>query len=153
MELLKAIATIRSPFLDQIVNIVTHLGDETFFTVIGMFVFWCVNKKWGYRFMILGLSGTALNQLLKAIFLIPRPWVLDPSFSIVEAAREAADGYSFPSGHTQSAAAVFGTLAVWLNKKWSTALCIALILLVGFSRMYLGVHTPLDVDVSLITGA
>lgn len=49
------------------------MGDETFFMVIGMFVFWCVNKKWGYRFMILGLSGTALNQLLNAIFLIPRP--------------------------------------------------------------------------------
>ena len=153
MELLRALATIRNPLLDQIVAAVTMLGEETFFMMMGLIIFWCINKTWGYRFMIIGLAGTAVNQLLKAIFLIPRPWILDPTFTIVEAAREQASGYSFPSGHTQSAATVFGTLAAWVNKTWVTVACIVLILAVGFSRMYLGVHTPLDVGVSLLTGA
>ena len=153
MGLLKMLAQLRSPFWDGVVSAITLLGEETFFMLVGLFAFWCLSKKWGYRFMIIGLSGSVINQLLKAIFLIPRPWVLDPSFTIVESAREAATGYSFPSGHTQSAANVFGTLAAWIGKKWVTVLCIVLIALVGFSRMYLGVHTPLDVGVSFVTGA
>lgn len=153
MGFLKMLSQIRSPFWDGVVSAVTLLGEETFFMLVGLMAFWCLNKKWGYRFMIIGLSGSILNQLLKAIFLIPRPWVLDPTFTIVESAREAATGYSFPSGHTQSAATVFGTLAAWIGKTWVTVGCILLIALVGFSRMYLGVHTPLDVGVSFITGA
>jgi len=152
MNLLKALAEIRNPFCDLLVGGITLLGEETFFTIVGMVIFWCINKKWGYRFLLIGLSGSIVTQLLKAIFLIPRPWVLDPEFQIVESAREAAGGYSFPSGHTQSAVGVFGTLAVWLRKKWLTVVCIVLMLLVGFSRMYLGVHTPLDVGVGLICG-
>ena len=115
-------------------------------------ILWCVDKKWGFRLLLTGLVGSVLNQLLKAIFLIPRPWVLDPNFTIVESAREAATGYSFPSGHTQTAAVVYGMIAAWLKKKWMTMLCVALIIGVGISRMYLGVHTPYDVGVSLATG-
>ena len=152
MDFLRFLQSLRNPVCDTLVAAVTYLGDEIFFMVVGMVMLWCVNKKWGYRFMIAGLAGTTLNQLLKAIFLIPRPWVLDPTFAIVEAARAAATGYSFPSGHTQSAALVFGMLAMWAHKKWVTVLAVVMTLLVGFSRMYLGVHTPMDVGVSLATG-
>ena len=151
MSLLYWLQSIRNPVLDAIFSVITRLGEETALMVVGMFILWCVSKKWGYRFFLIGLVGNTTNQLLKAIFLIPRPWVLDPEFPIVESARAAATGYSFPSGHTQTAAGVFGTLAVWLKKRWLTILCIVMTLLVGFSRMYLGVHTPLDVGVSLIT--
>jgi len=151
MSLLYWLQSIRNPVLDAIFSVITRLGEETILMVVGMFILWCVNKKWGYRFFLVGMVGNTLNQLLKAIFLIPRPWVLDPEFPIVESARAAATGYSFPSGHTQTAAGVFGTLAMWIRKSWVTILCIVMSLLVGFSRMYLGVHTPLDVGVSLIT--
>lgn len=153
MEFLKMLQTLRSPFLDVVLGLITRLGEETCLMVVGMALLWCVNKKRGFQLMLAGLVGTAVNQLLKAIFLIPRPWILDPTFTIVEAAREAATGYSFPSGHTQTAAIVLGLLAMWTNRKSLKALCIALVALVGFSRMYLGVHTPLDVGVSLVTGA
>ena len=152
MELLKVLESIRSPFLNEIMSIITVLGDETFFMVVGMIMLWCVSKKWGYRLMLIGMTGTAFNQLLKYIFLIPRPWVLDPTFTIVESAREGAPGYSFPSGHTHSAVSVFGTLAMWMKDKVMTVICILMIALVAFSRMYLGVHTPLDVGVSLVLG-
>lgn len=152
MGFLRLLESIRSPFLDSIASVITMLGEETVFMLVGMALLWCLDKKWGFRFFFIGLVGNTLNQLLKAIFLIPRPWVLDESFTIVEAAREAATGYSFPSGHTQSVVTVFGTLAVWKKRPWVTVCCTAAILLTAFSRMYLGVHTPLDVGVSLITG-
>ena len=145
MDFLRFLQSLRNPVCDTLVAAVTYLGDEIFFMVAGMVMLWCVNKKWGYRFMIAGLAGTTLNQLLKAIFLIPRPWVLDPTFAIVEAARAAATGYSFPSGHTQSAALVFGMLAMWAHKKWVTVLAVVMTLLVGFSRVYVGAHYPTDV--------
>ena len=152
MELLRALAGIRTPFWDTVMGYVTYLGDETVFMAVGLIVIWCIDKKWGFRLFYMGLLGTALNQLLKAVFLLPRPWVQDPSFSIVEAAREGATGYSFPSGHTQSAVMLFGGVAMWLKKRWVTVAAAVIILLTAFSRMYLGVHTPLDVGVSLIAG-
>lgn len=152
MELLYALQQLRNPVLDAVVGLVTRLGEETVFMVVGMAALWCINKKWGYRIMLAGLIGSVMNQLLKAIFLVPRPWILDPNFAIVEAAREAATGYSFPSGHTQSAACVFGMLAVWVKNRWAKAACVLAVAAVGFSRMYLGVHTPMDVGVSLLTG-
>ena len=152
MAFLKLLESLRTPAGEWLAGAITLLGEETFFTVLGLIIVWCCNKKWGFRFLLTGLTGTAVNQLLKAIFLVPRPWILDPEFTIVESARAGATGYSFPSGHTQSAATVFGVLALWARKKWVTVCCVLAVLLVGFSRMYLGVHTPLDVGVSLGTG-
>ena len=96
--------------------------------------------------------GTVLNQFLKILCRVPRPWVKDPNFTIVESAREAASGYSFPSGHTQVAVGLYGGIARVTDKLWLRIAMIALALLVGLSRMYLGVHTPADVLVSLAIG-
>lgn len=152
MALLRWLEGLRTPVGDAFFSAVTLLGEETFFTVVGLIIFWCVNKKWGLRFLLGGLLGSVLNQILKALFIVPRPWVLDPSFTIVESAREAATGYSFPSGHTQSGVTVFGMLALWSKKCAAVIVCVIMALLVGLSRMYLGVHTPWDVGVSMCTG-
>ncbi|MEG0833270.1 MAG: phosphatase PAP2 family protein, partial [Oscillospiraceae bacterium] len=101
MEILRALEGIRTAFFDKIMAVVTYLGDEAVFLVIVLFVLWCVDKKWGIRLLFLGLSGNVINQLLKAVFCVPRPWIIDPQFTIVESARAGAGGYSFPSGHTQ----------------------------------------------------
>ena len=153
MTFLKMLESIRTPLGEQLAAAVTLLGEETFFMLVGLALVWCFDKRWGFRLLFVGLAGTVLNQLLKAVFLIPRPWVIDPEFTIVEAARAGATGYSFPSGHTQSAACVMGMLALWVRDRVFTVLCVLGVLAVAFSRMYLGVHTPLDVGVSLITGA
>lgn len=152
MQFLRLLESIRTPFFDAFFSLITHLGAETFLMLTGLAVLWCIDKKWGFRLFFIGLTGGILNQFLKAIFLIPRPWVLDEQLSVVESAREGASGYSFPSGHTQSAVCVLGTLLAWIKKRYVSFSCIALILLVALSRMYLGVHTPLDVIVSLGTG-
>ena len=153
MSLLYALQELRTPFLDTIMALVTRLGEETIFMVAAIVVFWCVSKVGGYYLLSVGFLGTVMNQFLKMLFRIPRPWVLDPNFDIVESAREAATGYSFPSGHTQSAVGTFGGLARMTKKNWLRWVLVVLVLLVAFSRMYLGVHTPLDVGVSLGVGA
>ena len=152
MSLLYALQEMRTPFLDTIMALVTRLGEETIFMVVAIVVFWCVSKVGGYYLLSVGFLGTVMNQFLKMLFRIPRPWVLDPNFDIVESAREAATGYSFPSGHTQSAVGTFGGLARMTKKNWLRWVLVVLVLLVAFSRMYLGVHTPLDVGVSLGIG-
>ena len=152
MAMLRSIADLRTPFFNGLMSALTWLGEEMAFIVIGVIILWCIDKKFGYRFLFMYMAGTAVTQVLKAIFMIPRPWQLDPEFKIVESAREGASGYSFPSGHTQSAVLMYGGIARKLKRNWAYIAACALILLVGFSRMYLGVHTLLDVGVSLVTG-
>jgi len=150
MEFLRFLEGIRTPFMDTLMSLITQLGDELFFMVIAIAMFWCIDKRRGYYLLSVGFLGTVLNQFLKLVFRVPRPWVLDPNFTIVESAREAATGYSFPSGHTQNAVGTFGGVARSAKKRWVQIVCVVILLLVSFSRMYLGVHTPKDVGVSFV---
>ncbi len=152
MELLYQLAEIRTPFLDSVFSLITRMGEESIFMLIAITVFWCISKYAGYYLLTVGFMGTIVNQFLKLLFRIPRPWVLDPQFQIVESAREAATGYSFPSGHTQNAVGTFGGIARLSKRRWVQVSCIIVLLLVAFSRMYLGVHTPWDVGVSFVIG-
>lgn len=153
MKFLYFLEGIRNPFFDALVGIITYLGDEIAFLGVALAVFWCFSKHRGYYLMTVGFGGVIINQTLKLVFRVPRPWVLDPSFKPVESAVPAATGYSFPSGHTQNAAGTFGGLARDAKKAWARIALIAVVVLVAFSRMYLGVHTPKDVLVSLVIGA
>lgn len=152
MEILRWLADLRTPFGNWLMGMVTRLGEEALFMLIALTVFWCIDKKRGYYLLFTGFIGTVCNQILKMIFRIPRPWVLDPEFRIVESAREQATGYSFPSGHTQIAVTLYGGLARSSKRHTVRTVCILLCVLIAFSRMYLGVHTPLDVGVSFCIG-
>ena len=145
MDFLYLLENIRIPVLDKLMLLVTHLGEETAFLVIALIVFWCVDKYHGYYMLGVGLLGNLLNQFLKITCRIPRPWVRDPDFTVVEAAKAEAGGYSFPSGHTQTAVGTFGAVAATQKRKWIGILCVVLAALTAFSRMYLGVHTPADI--------
>lgn len=152
MEVLYALEGLRTPLLDKLLGFVTNLGGETAFIAISIIVFWCFSKNCGFYMLTVGFAGTIVNQFLKLWFRIPRPWVKDPNFTIVESARAEATGYSFPSGHTQNAFATLGAPARYTDKGWLRAILIVLIILIPFSRMYVGVHTPLDVGISIIIG-
>ena len=145
MDFLYFLESIRMPGLNEFMLLVTKLGEETAFLVAALVVFWCVDKRSGYYLMTVGFIGTMANQFMKLWFRIPRPWVLDENFTILEAAREAASGYSFPSGHSQSSVGTFGAIANTAKNKWVKGICIAICVLVPLSRMYIGVHTPSDV--------
>lgn len=152
MEFLKLLESIRTPFLDAVISLVTHLGAETLFMVVALVFFWCVDKHRGYFLLFGGFLGTVCNQFLKMLFRIPRPWVLDPEFTIVESAREGATGYSFPSGHTQCATNLYGGVARSSKRRVVQITGVVLCFVIAFTRMYLGVHTPKDVIVSLAIG-
>lgn len=139
---------LRTPILDKLMLAVTYLGDEIAFLVIALILYWCVDKRKGYYVLSVGFIGTIANQFMKLWFRIPRPWVQDPNFTILEQAREAASGYSFPSGHTQSSVGTFGAVAYTAKNKLVRILAIVIMILVPFSRMYIGVHTPKDVLVA-----
>lgn len=153
MDILYALEKIRTPFWNGVMSAVTQLGGEVIFIVAAVVVFWCVRKWEGYYLMTVAFCGTVLNQFLKLICRVPRPWVWDPNFTIVESARAEATGYSFPSGHTQNAIGLFGGMARWGGRRWVRLGLTALALIIAFSRMYLGVHTPADVGVSLVLAA
>ena len=150
MAFLYLLEGLRSPVLNDFFLTVTELGGETAFLVLALIFFWCVDKRRGYYIMAVGFIGTIANQLLKLWFRIPRPWVRDESFTAVEAAKGDAGGYSFPSGHTQTSVGTFGSIAASAKNRIVQVICITLAVLVGFSRMYLGVHTPADVLVGAV---
>ncbi len=150
MGFLYLLEKIRVPVLNEFMLAITTLGEETAFLVIALVLYWCVDKYVGYYTLSVGFVGTIFNQFLKLLFRIPRPWVLDANFTILEQAKDAATGYSFPSGHTQSAVGTFGSIAYTAKNKRIRVVAIVIAALVAFSRMYVGVHTPKDVLVSAI---
>lgn len=152
MDFLYILEDIRTPLVNSFMLLITRLGDEIAFLVTALILFWCIDKRRGYYILTVGFVGTLLNQFMKLWFRIPRPWVLDENFTILEDAREAASGYSFPSGHTQNAVGTFGSIAYTTKNKFLRTVMIIIAVLVGFSRMYVGVHTPADVLVAAALG-
>ena len=150
MQVLYALESVRTPFFDTVMSVITRLGEETVFMVVALFVFWCVSKRHGYYLLAVGFAGTVLNQFLKLLCRIPRPWVLDSNFTIVESARAQATGYSFPSGHAQNAVGTFGGIARFARRKWVRVTAIVIAVMIALSVGYLlfvsRYRFPADVD-------
>ncbi len=119
---------------------ITLLGSELFALAALPLIYWCVDRKKGARIGILVLFSAFANLWVKTLFKLPRPYELDPS---LELARENTS--AFPSGHSQNSIAFWGAALTVLPKGIGLAAFIALPLLVGLSRIYLGVHFPVDV--------
>ena len=130
MEFLYFLEGLRNPLCDTLFSLITHLGEETAFLAIAIIVFWCVDKYQGYYLMGVGLFGNMANQFLKILCRIPRPWVRDPNFHALEDAIPEATGYSFPSGHSQTAVGTFGCIAATQKHKILRGVCIVIMVLV-----------------------
>ena len=150
MSVLWALSEIRNPVFDAFFNFITFFGEEILIFAVICLLYWCIDKPLTYKIALAFFLSGLLVQVLKVVLRIERPWVIDPSFLPVEGSIEGATGYSFPSGHTQAAAAVYFTVAIHVKKKWIKIASVIMALLVAFSRLYLGVHTPADVGGSLL---
>lgn len=149
LDILRAIQSIGNPFLDVLFQLITILGEQTIIVVIMVSIYWSYDKVLGEYIVYSSLTGVLVNNSIKDIFKMQRPIGEDGIRSLRV---ETATGYSFPSGHTQQATTFYGTLFMYTKKKWLYILSIIVITLVGFSRMYLGVHYPKDVLFGVIFG-
>ena len=146
----ESISDALTPFMESI-----SLFAVTYLIMIPVFVYWVVDKRKGLYTLVSYYLCCGFNAMLKLTACIYRPWIRDARVLPAGDAITTATGYSFPSGHTATAGPIYGGLAVssrsW--KKWVSAVLVFLVLLTGFSRNYLGVHTPQDVLVGLLESA
>lgn len=149
LEILKYIQSFSNPILDSFFEIVTMLGEDLFFIFVIAIFYWCFNKNIGYKLAFVYLTSGAINTMIKEIVKLERPIGYE---GIKSSRLHTAGGYSFPSGHTQKSTSLFTTLMIECEKKWFYFTGVLGMLLVGLSRMYLGVHWPIDVIGGLVIG-
>lgn len=136
----------------SILSCLSMFGEELVLIMLVGFVYWSFDKKMGRTIGLSGIMGLTWNTMAKNVVLRRRPYfdhegikilrIVDPDADIYDI---AAQGYSFPSGHSTNAATVFGSLAVTLRKRWMTVVAIVIPLLTGISRFVVGAHYPTDV--------
>lgn len=152
MGLVYALQGAASPALDRIMLVFTQLGSEQAYVALLVVAFVAVDARRGRSLALTLLAGFYLNQLLKAAFSTQRPFQIDPSVARSEAAVATAPGSGFPSGHAQGSATFWSLSAAYVRRTWFTWVALAVVLLVSASRVYLGVHLPIDIVGGLAFG-
>jgi membrane-associated phospholipid phosphatase len=141
LELIRAVQSVRGPVLDAIFKGITFLGEEDFFIILLPLFLWCVDFAFSVRLSFFFLFSTVVNSVAKGLIDHPRPCDLDPEVKL----HDYTGRHGLPSGHSQSAVVVWGAIASYIRKRWAWAIAVLLMVLIGFSRIYLGVHFPTDV--------
>jgi len=136
------------PIWNRLFQIITLLGDEEFALLVPPFIYWCLIKEVGVSLLLLYLSNHFINAGLKDLLHSPRPFQYDSRVLKLD----DIEGYGLPSGHTQSTTVIWLYLAAKLRRAWAWVLAAGLIVAVGLSRLYLGVHFPIDVLGGFIVG-
>lgn len=127
-----------------------YLAKEGFYLLLFPFLYWCVKKSFGRRFMLLALFSAWLNVYLKNLWMRPRPFQLEDS--PVKPHFDYSASYGIPSGHAMSAATLSGYVAATLRRRWVTVAAVTFTVLMAASRMVHGVHFPQDVVAGALLG-
>jgi membrane-associated phospholipid phosphatase len=146
-DLILVVQSASNSFLDAFFKAITWLGNREAYLVVLTLIYWCVNRSWGARLLVLTMLSSWINEALKSLFDLPRP---DPT-RVRQLVSEASFG--FPSNHAQTGAViVWGYLAAKVRRTWFSVLAVIMIFLIGVSRVYLGIHFPQDVIGGWILG-
>lgn len=149
LEFYQRIQGFHTPFWDGFFILLSFLGNIPVYIFLFAVLFWNIDKRFGFRLGVLLLFSMALNSWLKDVFHFARPIGQKGIRSLYLA---SAGGYAFPSGHSQAAATFYPYLLTRCkNIKWKF-LAIFMVLGVGFSRLYLGVHWPGDIVAGFALG-
>jgi len=140
IALIVAVQSTGGEGLDAIFRAISFLGEEQFYLLLFPLLLWGVNARLGFRLGVILLLSVYVNSVAKELFDHPRPFDLNPALK-----RGGAEGYGLPSGHAQNAAVVWGGMAAWVGRPAAWVAAVLLAGLIGFSRVYLGVHFPTDV--------
>ena len=148
LDILRVLEVIRNEFLNGLFGLITMLGEETIIIVLMAVIYFIYDKDLARRLFFITAMSLSLNCIVKNFVKRPRPFTRG-----ISAVREStATGYSFPSGHTQTFATWSNALMLKLKNKKLLLITVILSALVGFSRIYLGVHYPTDVIAGLVLG-
>lgn len=149
IQVLQFLQEIRNPFLTAIMEAITFMAESFFLIMIISLLYWCVDKKKSIRIGWIVLFSGVINGMIKNIVKMPRPF----QKGVVSPIRvETATSYSFPSGHTQIATSFWGSAMIILRNKSVMILGTVLIILTAITRLYLGVHWPVDVLGGIVVG-
>ncbi|MDD4123576.1 MAG: phosphatase PAP2 family protein [Bacilli bacterium] len=149
LEIIRWIQQFNNGFLDSLFEDITMFGEELIAILIIAFMYFCYNKQLAKKLTYIMLTSMTFNGIIKNIVKAPRPIGEEGIRSLRV---ETATGYSFPSGHTQTAATLYTSLSLFIKKRWASILTTIIIILVAISRLYLGVHYPADVIVGAFLG-
>jgi len=147
IDVISAIQVIHNPILDNIMYGITLFGNFEFFLIIIPLVYWCIDEEQGMIIGIVLILNGFINNFFKALWMQPRPFEMKASLKLAH-----ASGYGLPSGHSQGSVVFWGIIGKWIGKKTGLILAITIPILIGFSRIYLGVHFPTDVFVGWAFG-
>jgi membrane-associated phospholipid phosphatase len=150
LDLIRTIQSVHGPVLDAIFKAITLIGDEEFLVILFSLVYWCVNWPMGARLAIAYLLSSYCSEGLKELLAHPRPFHFDPSVQLHD---PGAMEYGMPSNHSQASVFLWGIVTTRARRAWVWGLAVVMVILVGFSRVYLGVHFPTDVLAGWVLGA
>jgi membrane-associated phospholipid phosphatase len=140
LEWIRQLQEIRNPVLDSLISAMNFFDTPVFYFILIPLIWFGMGSKMGLRIFFIFTLSRILNVVLKVLFALPRPFDLDPSVAIIR-----VDGYGFPSGAAQAAVLMSGLLIFYWKNKWRWPSAIAYTALISFSRVYLGVHFPMDI--------
>ena len=149
LMILEFFESIRTDMLTLIMTIVTMMAEELFVVGILAGLYWCIDKKVATRLGWCLLFSLVGNGIIKNLVKMPRPFEVE---AIVPLRPETATSYSFPSGHTQIATSFWVTAMFAIKTRPVKIIGSIIILLTAISRLYLGVHWPMDVVGGIIFG-
>ncbi|MEZ4630297.1 MAG: phosphatase PAP2 family protein [Deinococcales bacterium] len=152
MNIIHLLQSLASPWLDKLALNITNLGSEQAYIALLVILYLGINSVIGQRIGVIFLLGFFLNFHLKGMIATERPFIAEPSVLRSAEAGETALGMAFPSGHAQASMTFWGLIAAYFRKPWLYVICALLILLISLSRLYLGVHYPIDVIGGLLIG-
>jgi membrane-associated phospholipid phosphatase len=148
LQILQAFQTLNQGLV-PLMRFFTFLGKEQFYLLVMPLLYWCIDRPLGIRVGIMLTLSASLNDVLKLAFHSPRPFWINPSVEAIE----FESSFGIPSGHAQNAVAVWGTFASRLKARWIWIVAVLLMLFIGLSRLFLGVHFPRDVLTGWLIGA